>query len=191
MRVRVPAARFDELRRFVLGLARELKLDQVIADDVTKRYADLELNIRNYRAEEEHYLQIMKRTAKISDVLEVTEKLSEVRFRIEEAEASLRSLSHDIDMSALAIELEPEQVTPVRGVSWKPVAAVRVAYNDALDSLGDSAAVFVGVLFHIPVIILWAVLIIALLVLGWKLLRLVLRVLAPGLLNWRSAGPTA
>jgi hypothetical protein len=47
------------------------------------------------------------------------------------------------------------------------------------------------VLFHIPVIILWAVLIIALLVLGWKLLRLVLRVLAPGLLNWRSAGPTA
>jgi hypothetical protein len=117
MRVRVPAARFDELRRFVLGLARELKLDQVIADDVTKRYADLELNIRNYRAEEEQYLQIMKRTAKISDVLEVTEKLSEVRFRIEEAEASLRSLSHDIDMSALAIELEPEQVTPVRGVS--------------------------------------------------------------------------
>jgi len=186
MRIRVPAARFEEMRRHVLDLALEVKLDQVIADDVTKRYTDLERNIRNYRAEEEQYLQIMKRAAKITDVLEVTEKLADVRGRIEDAEASLRSLSHDIDMSALSIELEPEEAAPVAGISWKPAAAVKAAYYDAADSLGDFAGTLVGLIFHLPIIILWAVLTIALLVLGWKVLRLLLRLLAPGVLNWRK-----
>lgn len=191
LRLRVPAPQFEELRRFVLGLAREIKHDQVVADDVTKRYADLELNIRNYKAEEEQYLVIMRRAVRISDVLEVTEKLSYVRARIEDAEAALKSLKHDIEMSALAVELEPEQAQQIAGIRWKPAAAIKAAFYDAGENLGDFAATLVSLLFNLPVILLWAVLVVALLALGWKMLKLVVRLFAPGLLKRQDAHPAA
>ena len=95
--------------------------EQVSGRDVTREFYDNEAHLRNLRAEEQQYLAIMKQAHTVPDMLEVSEKLSDVRDRIERLQAQIQVMTHDIEMSAVSI-------TPGAGVrhsgTWHPVAAV-------------------------------------------------------------------
>jgi Domain of unknown function (DUF4349) len=77
--VRIPAKYFDEARTQVRRIAKTVEQDTVEARDATREYVDQEARLRNTRAEEARYLAILKRTAMVKDVLEVSSKLAEVR----------------------------------------------------------------------------------------------------------------
>jgi hypothetical protein len=189
MVLRVPADQLDEMRRSVLALARDVVSDETTSEDVTKRYRDLELILRNYRAEEEQYLAIMKRAQKVSEVLEVTQRLSEVRGRIDQTEADLKSLSHDIAMSVLTLELIADTQAQAAGVRWRPLIAIRKSFYEALGSFGEFGSAMMFILFHIPIAILWIVVIVAALLYGWKLVKVIVRLL-PGIRSKRPERAT-
>lgn len=60
-------------------MAVKVNSEKTDAQDVTKQYVDLEARIRNLRAQEAQYLEIMRSAKKVQDMLDVSEKLSEVR----------------------------------------------------------------------------------------------------------------
>jgi len=88
--VRIPAKYFDEARTRVRRIAKAVEQDTSEARDATREYVDKEASLRNARAEEAQYLEILKRAAAVKDILEVSSKLAEVRGRIDESEADLR-----------------------------------------------------------------------------------------------------
>src|SRR4029077_11575768 len=96
--VRIPAKNFDEARTEVRRIAKTVEQDTVEARDTTREYVDQEARLRNACAEEAQYLAILKRAAAVKDVLEVSSKLAEVRVRIDESEADLRFLHHQVEM---------------------------------------------------------------------------------------------
>src|SRR6266480_1763495 len=101
--MRIPAEHFDDARAQVRTIAKAVEQATVEARDVTREDVNQEASLRNFRAEEAQYLAILKRATAHGgqDVLEVSSKLAEVRGRIEEGEADLRLLHHQVEMSLL------------------------------------------------------------------------------------------
>ena len=169
--LRVPASRFEDARAALHKLGSRIEDEQIQADDFTRQYVDTEATLQSYRAEQAQYLEIMHRAGSLKDVLAVTEKLADVRERIERTEAEFRSLSQQVAMASFTISLRSETEAQTFGLRWRPLYQVKVAFREGMESLAEYGVAMLAVLMRLPAIALWAVTILLALKYGWVLLR--------------------
>ncbi len=162
--VRVPSSQFDKAITEIAKTGSQVIYDKKTGQDVTEEFVDLEARLRAKHALENQYLEIMKRAAKISDVLEVQEKLTEVRTEIEQMEGRRRYLENQASMSTINVTLQ------------SPAAVVAATQNgfwrSIKNSFGDGVDEAVGIVLGIIHFVLVMLPIFLLLILpGWFLLR--------------------
>jgi len=172
--LRVPSARFDAVRGKLRDLALRVRQDSVTAADVTKQYFDREARLRNLRAEEQQFLDVMKRAHTVPDVLAVTKQLAETRGEIEIADAEFRNLRDQIDMAEIDVQM---YLDAPDSAHWSPGASVKSAFSELLQSLSSFADFIIWILVNLPLLALWTVTIFFLAVAGWFVLRKAARVM--------------
>ena len=182
--VRIPAKYFDEARTQVRRIAKTVEQETSEARDATREYVDQEARLRNARAEETQYLAILKRAAAVKDVLEVSSRLAEVRGRIDESEADLRFLHHQVEMSLLTTNISAVAQAQVFGVHWRPLYEAKLSLRGALVGMADYADSMVALFLNLPVVVIWGFTIVALLKVGWMVLRRIVLMFFPGLTTW-------
>lgn len=153
--VRVPATGFDGAIAAFKKVAIRTEREQLISRDVTREFYDNEAHMRNLQAEEQQYLAIMRRAGTIKDTLEASKELSDVRDRIERLQTQIQIMTHDIEMSQVAIALSQEANTQVLGFEWKPLNNTKSAVRDLLSGIGDWLDWVITVLIKLPLILLW------------------------------------
>ncbi|MCI0355955.1 MAG: DUF4349 domain-containing protein [Acidobacteria bacterium] len=168
--LRLPVAQFDAARAEIKKLAVRVVGETVEATDVTEEYVDLDSALRNYRAEEEQYLRVLRRADKVKDILEVSKQLADVRGRVEKATGQLRLLSHQVAMSSIRVNLRSESEAELMGLQWRPFYRTRVAFRNGLQSVANYADFALALVMKLPAILLWAATMILALKYGWKLL---------------------
>ncbi len=177
--IRVPQERFDAARRDIRTLSDQVQNDRTDTQDVTGQYVDLEATIKNFRAEEAQYQEIMRRTGSIKDTLHVAERLADVRGRIERAQAQLSVLSRQVAMATLTVNLHVEPIPVAQEAAWHPIAKFKAAFADAkLDLIGYGDFMIV-VIANTPVVLVWMLTFLLGAALAWKLLRFTFRKLFP------------
>jgi len=174
--IRVPAAKFDEVRTQIRKLGLRVESESIEAQDVTKQYVDQEARLRNLRAQEQQYLGILRKAATVKDTLEVSDKLNEVRGTIEERQAEFEALSKQVETVAISITLRAEADAQVFGLHWRPLYQLKIAAREDLDGLGEYAASMASFVFLSPTILLWLLTICAGAAIGWRILRWIARV---------------
>ena len=177
--IRVPSARLEEAKAEIRKLAIAVDSEKTDAADVTKQYVDMQARLRNLRAEEAQYLQIMKSAAKVPDMLAVSEKLSEVRGQIEQQQAEFETLSRQVEMAAIAVSLHTQTDTQVMGIHWRPLYQLKVAVRDGVNALADYVSAMLSVILIMPAILLWVGTILLGLALTWRTLRWVSKFFIP------------
>ncbi len=177
--IRVPQARFDDARREIRTLSEQVQSDRTDTQDVTGQYVDLEATIKNYRAEEAQYQEIMRRTGSIKDTLQVAERLADVRGRIERAQAQLNLLARQVGMATITVNLRVEPVPVAQDVTWHPVAKFKAAFAEAKRDLIAYGDFMIVGLVSIPVVLVWLLTLVAGAAMAWKLTRLAFRKLFP------------
>jgi hypothetical protein len=182
--VRIPAENLDEARAQVRAMATSVEQDIVEARDVTREYVDKEAALRNAHAEEQQYLLILKRAASVKDILEVSAKLAEVRGHSDELETDLRSLHHQVEMSLLTTNVTALAEAQVFGIRWRPLYKAKLSFRGALSSMADYGDSMVELLVNLPVITIWSFTILALLKVGWIVLRRAVLLFFPALGTW-------
>jgi Domain of unknown function (DUF4349) len=175
--IRVPAAKFDEVRTQIRKLGLRVESESIEAQDVTKQYVDQEARLRNLRAQEQQYLGILRRAATVKDTLEVSDKLNEVRGAIEERQAEFEALSKQVETVAINVTLRAEADAQVFGLRWRPLYQLKSAAREGLDGLGDYAASMASFVFLLPTILLWLFTILAGAAVGWRVLKWAARTL--------------
>jgi len=75
------------------------------SEDVTAEHADVTARLRNKRALEQRYLALLQQAHKVSDVLEVEEKVGAVREEIEAIESRLKVLNDEVAFSTITLKL--------------------------------------------------------------------------------------
>jgi hypothetical protein len=125
---RVPADRWEDaldMLRNLNGQTSKVVTEQTEAVDVTGQVIDIEARIRNLRASETALQGIAAKATRISDVLEVEMRLTDVRGQIEQLTAVVEDLG---DRAAYAT-LTASFSTPVVAVEaasegWEPATTV-------------------------------------------------------------------
>jgi hypothetical protein len=180
--VRVPASGLENALAEFKKVAVRTEREQVSTRDVSGEFYDNEAHMRNLRAEEQQYLVIMKQAHTVKDTLEVSEKLSDVRDRIERLQSQIQLMTHDIEMSLVTIALTQESEARAFDVGWHPLYNAKAAVRDLLEGLGDWVDSVVAILIELPLIILWTLTVGAILWVVWQIGRSVwLRFLKPRL----------
>lgn len=145
MTIRVPASSFEKVVE-QLGKLGKVTSKSMGGQDVTGEYVDLDSQLRNKRAEERQYLEIMNRAKRVSDVMIVSEELYRVRGEIEEMTGRMKYLKSSAAMSTINLTLsEKEKPKPA------PQGLIRQSFSDALGSLIGTLGKLAGMLIWLVV----------------------------------------
>ena len=174
--IRVPVARLEDAKAELRKMAVKVNSEKTDAQDVTKQYVDMEARIRNLQAQEAQYLEIMRSAKKVQDMLDVSEKLSEVRGEIEQQQAEFATLSKQVETVAMTVSLLPQAAPESLSLNWKPLHQLQVAGRDALEGIADYASTMAAVVLYMPVIMLWIGTVGLGVFVSWRVLRWVGRI---------------
>lgn len=116
--VRVPADRLDVAIDESKKAASSVVSENMNASDMTDQDVDIAARLNAKRAEESALVSLLDRATKVSDVIEVTERLSMVRSEIERLQAEQRSLAGQVAMASISMSITED---PRVAVDTNPV----------------------------------------------------------------------
>lgn len=167
--VRVQASQFNQVMEEIRAVGARVIQEKVTGQDVTEEFMDLEARIKNQKALESQFLEIMKRAGKVDDALSVQRELAEVRTEIEKLEGRRRFLENQSSLSTINVTLQPPtQIVNATGFWY----SVRSAFSDGVDVATEIILFLIRAIIALLPILLLIVLPLALLIkLGLRIVR--------------------
>jgi len=138
--VRVPVAKFEEAMAEIKKLATLVKHETATGQDVTEQYSDLQAQLRNAKAQEEVYLEILKQAKNVEEVLLVQDRLGNIRAVIEGLEGRIKYLENSTSYSTITVSLEEEPVVRAPTKEFRLGAIVRDAVQTLVNALQNLVA---------------------------------------------------
>lgn len=114
--VRIPLEKFQDFVKDISSLGKVLSQD-VSGKDVTEEYIDLEARQRTQKELENRLLELLnQKTGKLSEIIEVEQKLSSVRENIESTEGRMKYLKDQSAYSTIEVMfIEPSMLQTASG----------------------------------------------------------------------------
>jgi len=167
--VKVPVANFEKTFADLKKVATLVVQESTSGQDVTEQYADLQAQLKNKQAEEQQYLEILKQAQKISDILEVTQQLSQVRGEIERLQGRIKFMDSETDMSSISITLS-EDTNITFADSWRPWQVVKETFNSLVKDVQKFINFLIVLIIQvIPVLVLYLLIFYVIYTIGRKI----------------------
>ncbi len=157
--IRIPSNKYSSALNKVKKMGT-IKSTSSSGQDVTQEYTDLESRLRNYKAQEEVLLDLMKESKKVSDSLEVQRELSVVQEQIEIIKGRMQYLDDLVSFSTIDVYFhEPE---PITVAGWGFVEALKRGLRGAVNVFNGLVVILiitspVWILIGIILLIVWRV----------------------------------
>jgi hypothetical protein len=174
--LRIPVDAFEETLRGLKQFATLVVFENIHGQDVTMEFVDIEADLRNARAEEASYLEILKRSGEIEDVLAVTQRLAEVRGRIERLDGRKRYLSNRTDLATISVTLTEDTRVAAPTKTWRPLEVLKDAFQDLIVSLQELVNFLIRLVIGLIGLLLPIALIVGFFIwIGWKIVKWILK----------------
>ena len=116
--IRVPAESFEKLMSS-LSTIGNVPYSHVYTENVSSQYYDTEARLRTYRAQEDRLLKLLDKAETVSDVIEIENELTEVRYRIESLQTTLNGWDRQVSYSTVYLSLrEVKEYTPENRIGF-------------------------------------------------------------------------
>ena len=127
--LRVPADKLEEATQLARDLGKVLD-ESRSAEDVTSEMVDIDARLKNLRASETSLRAMMAASRKMTETLQIEQRLTQVRSEIESIEARRRTLSDQVALSTLTIQvLEPRAIYKGADQPWSVAAAFHEGWD--------------------------------------------------------------
>ncbi|MCE1165745.1 MAG: DUF4349 domain-containing protein [Bacteroidetes bacterium] len=160
--LKVPVDKYDAFVSEVSGYGKVLSTN-IQARDVTEEYVDLETRLKTQKELEERLLKLLNdKTSKLSDVIEIEEKLANVRQKIEGIDAKMKVLKSQSDMSTLTVSVyEPSMLDTSSGGGffYELGQSVKKGLKGFTSVLGYSITILIALIpvFIFVFIVVWLI----------------------------------
>jgi hypothetical protein len=174
--IRVPAEDLDRILDDLAELALSEESRSITTRDVTGEYADLQARVRNLRTFEQELLSLLatirEQDARPESLLNVFERIRQVREEIERIEERISTLDDLVAMSTVRVILRtpPPAATLGRDAEvWQPLEVLQAAGRSLLVALQGVANVAIWLaVFVLPLALLLALPLAALSLVGMR-----------------------
>ncbi len=113
MVIRVLNKDFDSMVNKLLTVASNVNSKNISAEDVTAQFVDIQSRLKSKKEIEKRYLDILQKASKVSDILEIEQKLGQIREEIEAKEGELKFLADQVNYSTIDLNFHQEfEYTP-------------------------------------------------------------------------------
>lgn len=143
--IRIPSANFDQ---FFASLSKEVAYfdyKNISSTNVTAQFIDVQARLTTKKALEARYLELLSKTSKMAEVIELEKSLSAVREDIESTQGQMNYLKDQIAMSTLTVEIYKKSASGY-GVTESYVSKIGRAFVSGFNSLSG---------FFLSIIELW------------------------------------
>ena len=168
--IRVPAEDVDSFTEQVSGLANVVSKEKNL-EDVTLRYVATESRLAALETEEARLLELLAQADNMTDLLEIEERLTDVRYELENTASQKRLYDNQIDYATIYLSIqEVQEYTPVEEPTlWEQISG---GFMDSLKGLGDGAVdLLVWLIVASPYLVVLAVVVICLVLLVKRVRR--------------------
>lgn len=168
--IRVPAEDADSFTEQVSGLANVVSKEKSL-EDVTLRYVATESRLAALETEEARLLELLAQADNMTDLLEIEERLTDVRYELENTASQKRLYDNQIDYATIYLSIqEVQEYTPVEEPTlWERISG---GFMDSLKGLGDGAVdLLVWLIVCSPYLVVLAVVIFCLVLLVKRIRR--------------------
>lgn len=108
--IRIPSDKFDIIIAELGSEIENFDSKNINIEDVTDQFIDITARLKNKKAVEVQYINILKKATKISDILTIEKQIGELRGDIESIEGNLRMLENQVGFSTLNISFYKETI---------------------------------------------------------------------------------
>ncbi len=152
--IRVPERALDSFLAGMEGIAT-VTSKTLGEEDVTLNYTDMENRIKTLEIEQERLLALLEKAEDLESIILLEERLSEVRYRIENYQSSLRTYDDKITYSTVRISVY--EVTRVTEKAPKTVGErIQSGLENTMYDISEGAKdLFVWVIVNIPYLVFW------------------------------------
>jgi hypothetical protein len=151
---RIPAERWEDALDALRGLGDEVG-EQTDAAEVTDQIVDLAARVRNLRASETALVRHATEAAKVSDLLEIESRLTDVRGQIEQLTAQQKNLEDQAAYATLTVTFGTEVAAVQKAAEgWDPKVEVDRAGASLIGFLQGvtTAGIWFGIVW-LPVLV--------------------------------------
>lgn len=135
--LRIPSQHFDALMSGLSTLGN-VPYSHTYTENITAQYYDTEARLTAYETQEARLLEMLEIAESVEDIIAIEEKLTELRYKIESLQTSLRNWDRQVSYSSVYINLEEVE-------EYTPEAIVRPSYGEKLvEALEGGIAELVG-----------------------------------------------
>ncbi len=159
--IRIPAEKFEAFREALRNLAVRVENERIRTEDVTDQYFDLEARIKTLKETEAELRELLRKTEErggdVEDIMNIYDKLTDIRSQIESLQGQLNRLDKLVAFSTLDIHLEPhiltEPIEPEGG--WYPGETIRKSIDTLVNILATLATWLIEfVIVVVPILII-------------------------------------
>ena len=163
--IRVPSNLFDDALTEIKNGVGQVVNEGVSGQDVTQEYTDTQARIKNLQSAEAELQRIMEEAAKTEDVLNVYNRLIDIREQIEVLQGRAQYFEKSAAMSAISISvMADEAVQPLSIGGWEPAGVAK----DAVQALINTFKVIVNGLIWVLIYILPLLLLLSVIFFGGR-----------------------
>ena len=147
----------------IKALSVRVESEQTDSQDVTEQYIDLQARLSNAEATENQYLALLEKADDVEDILQIYDKLSQVRSEIEQLKGQIQYLERTTSMSYIGINLRPEASTKPLASVWSALEVLKSAVRGLVSTAQVLAGIAIWLLIFLPVwgivlgIIIWRI----------------------------------
>ena len=156
--IRIPAGQVDAFLQDMGGIANIVRQNKSI-EDVTLNYVATESRLNALQTEEARLLELLSQAETMSDLLEIEQRLAEVRYELENYASQKRLYDNQIDYATVYLSIEEvQEYTPVEEPTlWE---RIRDGFRDNLEGVGDDLLdVLVWFIVSLPYLVVFAIVI--------------------------------
>ncbi len=157
--LRVPSTSFNEIMTGLSTLGN-VPYTHTYTENVTSQYYDTQARLTAYQTQEARLLEMMEKAETVEDIITIEEKLTDLRYRIESLQSTLKNWDRQVSYSTISLDVEEvQEYTP-------ETPAAKASYGQRMwsalkSSLRDIGTFFSGLLIWLvaalPVLTLLAV----------------------------------
>jgi len=124
--LRIPSKNFDLLLDSISSQAEKIDSKDITIKDVTAQYIDVTTALYNKKLLESRYQDLLKKADKISDVLQIENKLTDIRTAIDSTQGQLNYLNRQIAYSTLTVTFYTRKLAEDSGygMGYKLLSAI-------------------------------------------------------------------